>query len=218
VLYRSKNDTLPDFSKEDGSRTEVFFDVRSTHFLDSSLKWMKLEPVPQRQTYFLVTVLLLFQFMGSLTAENISPTAYHSLCEIFCNLYTAKFDFWNTLYPHHQGSDFSTIYIRSTDSPLASVNGKSPGHDNGRFPEEIRFVKFSSIVWTHDSKGFFYHVFFLDLLHHLRAMIMLTLDFCLSALSRPRVPWPCHRRYCWDRNAGRPERNDLLSSNWDIPM
>lgn len=52
------------------------------------------------------------------------------------------------------GSDFSTVYVRPTDSPLASklVNG----HDTGRLPEEIHFVKFSSITWTPDSKGFFY--------------------------------------------------------------
>lgn len=55
-----------------------------------------------------------------------------------------------------QGSDFSKIYVRSTDSPLATKldNGK----DDGRLPEELHFVKFSSISWTTDSKGFFYQV------------------------------------------------------------
>lgn len=31
-------------------------------------------------------------------------------------------------------------------------------HDDGRLPDEVRFVKFSSVTWTHDSKGFFYQV------------------------------------------------------------
>lgn len=49
--------------------------------------------------------------------------------------------------------------MRPSDRPLASTSdGQKPEHHDGRLPEEIRFVKFSSIVWTHDSKGFFYHV------------------------------------------------------------
>lgn len=30
--------------------------------------------------------------------------------------------------------------------------------DQGRLPEEIKYVKFSAICWTPDSKGFFYQV------------------------------------------------------------
>ena len=56
-----------------------------------------------------------------------------------------------------QGSDFSTIYVRPTTSPLAPGNG-SHGNDDGRFPDEVKYVKFSSISWTRDSKGFFYQV------------------------------------------------------------
>ncbi|KAI0346955.1 hypothetical protein BDW22DRAFT_1321836 [Trametopsis cervina] len=55
------------------------------------------------------------------------------------------------------GSDFFTVYIRPTSAPLARVhNTTQVSHDNGRLPDEIRFIKFSSITWTHDSKGFFY--------------------------------------------------------------
>ncbi|KAF9224006.1 hypothetical protein BS17DRAFT_795584 [Gyrodon lividus] len=57
------------------------------------------------------------------------------------------------------GSDFCTVYIRETSKPLAAVNGKRVDHHESRLTEEIRFVKFSSIVWTHDSKGFFYQRF-----------------------------------------------------------
>ncbi|OSD01749.1 hypothetical protein PYCCODRAFT_1368709 [Trametes coccinea BRFM310] len=57
------------------------------------------------------------------------------------------------------GSDFFTIYVRPTSAPLASVNGSKVSHDDQRLPEEIRFVKFSGISWTHDSKGFFYQRF-----------------------------------------------------------
>jgi prolyl oligopeptidase len=41
---------------------------------------------------------------------------------------------------------------------LAEVDGVRPEHHDKRLPDEIRFVKFSSITWTHDSKGFFYQV------------------------------------------------------------
>ncbi|KAF9004715.1 prolyl oligopeptidase [Cyathus striatus] len=54
----------------------------------------------------------------------------------------------------YSGSDFSTIYIRPTGSPLAPHS--CTDHNDGRLPEEIQHVKFSGITWTHDSKGFFY--------------------------------------------------------------
>ncbi|KAF8548935.1 hypothetical protein OG21DRAFT_1422158 [Imleria badia] len=57
------------------------------------------------------------------------------------------------------GSDFCTIYIRETSKPLAAVDGKHVDHDESRLSDEIRFVKFSSISWTHDSKGFLYQRF-----------------------------------------------------------
>ncbi|KAL5527147.1 hypothetical protein ACEPAG_5938 [Sanghuangporus baumii] len=54
------------------------------------------------------------------------------------------------------GSDFCTIYVRRTDSPFVDKKQRELSSDPGRFSDEIRFVKFSSIVWTKDSKGFFY--------------------------------------------------------------
>ncbi|KAF8803935.1 hypothetical protein BYT27DRAFT_7259917 [Phlegmacium glaucopus] len=51
------------------------------------------------------------------------------------------------------GSDFINIFVRSTDSPLTKDEG---GHDSGRLPDELKFVKFSTITWSPDSKGFFY--------------------------------------------------------------
>jgi hypothetical protein len=53
-----------------------------------------------------------------------------------------------------QGSDFTSIYIRSTEHPLISAE------EDIRLPDELLFVKFSSIAWTHDNKGFFYQVRF----------------------------------------------------------
>ncbi|KAF8966430.1 prolyl oligopeptidase [Flammula alnicola] len=52
------------------------------------------------------------------------------------------------------GSDFISIFVRKTDSPFTEE--VDPKNDRGRLPEEIKFVKFSAIAWTPDSKGFFY--------------------------------------------------------------
>ncbi|GAA5855758.1 hypothetical protein JCM8547_001672 [Rhodosporidiobolus lusitaniae] len=56
------------------------------------------------------------------------------------------------------GSDWSTLYVRPTSSPHSP--SQPIGTDEGRLPEdELRFVKFSGIGWTADSKGFFYQRF-----------------------------------------------------------
>ncbi|KAH8102803.1 prolyl oligopeptidase [Phellopilus nigrolimitatus] len=54
------------------------------------------------------------------------------------------------------GSDFCTIYVRRTSAPFVDKKQRELSSDPGRFAEELRFVKFSSITWTKDSKGFFY--------------------------------------------------------------
>ena len=56
------------------------------------------------------------------------------------------------------GSDWNTIYIRPTSSPHLST--QTVGSDQGRLEDDVlRFVKFSGIGWTADSKGFFYQRF-----------------------------------------------------------
>ncbi|KAH8092482.1 prolyl oligopeptidase [Cristinia sonorae] len=59
----------------------------------------------------------------------------------------------------HGGSDFSNVYVRPTSAPLAAVDGKKVSHDEGRLQDELKFVKFTSLTWTHDNKGFFYQRF-----------------------------------------------------------
>ncbi|GAA5902303.1 hypothetical protein JCM6882_000496 [Rhodosporidiobolus microsporus] len=56
------------------------------------------------------------------------------------------------------GSDWSTLYVRPTSSPHSPT--QEVGKDEGRLEtDELRFVKFSGIGWTADSKGFFYQRF-----------------------------------------------------------
>ncbi|KAH7107918.1 prolyl oligopeptidase [Auriculariales sp. MPI-PUGE-AT-0066] len=60
-------------------------------------------------------------------------------------------------YFAYAGSDFQTIYVRQTDSPLCkNEDGSVPDFKQGQLEDEICFVKFSRIAWTADSKGFFY--------------------------------------------------------------
>ncbi|KAG5649915.1 hypothetical protein H0H81_001511 [Sphagnurus paluster] len=51
----------------------------------------------------------------------------------------------------YSGSDFVTVFVRSTDCPLSDVN-----KDDQRLSDVIEYVKFSSVKWSKDSKGFFY--------------------------------------------------------------
>ncbi|KDR68475.1 hypothetical protein GALMADRAFT_78538 [Galerina marginata CBS 339.88] len=54
----------------------------------------------------------------------------------------------------HLGGDYSTIYVRSTSSPLSQAS-VAQGVD-GRLSDEVKWFKFSTIIWTKDSKGFLY--------------------------------------------------------------
>lgn len=53
------------------------------------------------------------------------------------------------------GSDWFKVYFRSTDSPLRE-GGEHQDGGNGRLPDVLEHVKFSSIAWTHDDSGIFY--------------------------------------------------------------
>ncbi|GLB33294.1 putative prolyl oligopeptidase [Lyophyllum shimeji] len=55
----------------------------------------------------------------------------------------------------YSGSDFVTIFLRATDSPLSEA-AKASGKDDNRMSDVIEYVKFSTIKWSKDSKGFFY--------------------------------------------------------------
>nr|QKM76213.1 prolyl oligopeptidase [Lepiota venenata] len=57
----------------------------------------------------------------------------------------------------HLGGDFSTIYIRPTSAPLSQAT--TIEDDKGRFQDEVKRFKFSSVTWTKDSKGFLYQRF-----------------------------------------------------------
>ncbi|KAG8952602.1 hypothetical protein FRC04_003963 [Tulasnella sp. 424] len=57
------------------------------------------------------------------------------------------------------GSDFFTIYVRESSKPFNKRHEGGFLTDPDRLPDIIRFVKLSSIVWTHESKGFFYQRF-----------------------------------------------------------
>jgi dTDP-4-dehydrorhamnose 3,5-epimerase-like enzyme len=82
-----------------------------------------------------------------------------------------------------QGSDFSTIFIRLTENPLSRVN-KTSGTEDGRLKDEIHYVKFSSITWTRDSKGFFYQVIRKSAFDHFMLMQFFFLNIALSRQRR----------------------------------
>ncbi|KAM0746501.1 hypothetical protein T439DRAFT_344226 [Meredithblackwellia eburnea MCA 4105] len=65
---------------------------------------------------------------------------------------------WYAYALSRSGSDWSTIYVRSTDKPHDP--NQEVGKDEGRLEKDVlRFIKFSGIGWTKDSKGFFYQRF-----------------------------------------------------------
>lgn len=112
VLYRSKDERLPDFSqKDDGPGGEVFFDPNLLSKDGTSA--------------FAVTA---FSPDGKYFAYGISVA----------------------------GSDSFTIYVRKTTEPFRQEGDDRPDHQAS---DILRYVKFSSIEWTYDNKGFFYQRF-----------------------------------------------------------
>ncbi|KAG6809347.1 hypothetical protein H0H92_000596 [Tricholoma furcatifolium] len=129
VMYRSKGKALPDFSQGSSSDEEVFFDVRH---LRSHLKRRSINGHN-------------FQ-INLLTSDGTAALSIYDFSD--CGKYFA----YGIAY---SGSDFSTIFVRSTDSPLSEAS-KAAGKDDERFSDVIEHVKFSSVKWSKDSKGFFY--------------------------------------------------------------
>ncbi|BGP47335.1 hypothetical protein JCM10450v2_003187 [Rhodotorula kratochvilovae] len=64
---------------------------------------------------------------------------------------------WFAYALSRSGSDWNTIYVRPTSAPHDPK--QEVGKDEGRLDEVLRFVKFSGIGWSKDSKGFFYQRF-----------------------------------------------------------
>lgn len=59
---------------------------------------------------------------------------------------------WYAYALSRSGSDWSTVYVRSTDAPHDP--DQPVGKDEGRLEHDVlRFVKFSGIGWLKDSKG-----------------------------------------------------------------
>ena len=53
------------------------------------------------------------------------------------------------------GSDSFTIYVRKATEPFRQEGNDQPEHHAS---DTLRYIKFSSIEWTYDNKGFFYQV------------------------------------------------------------
>ncbi|KIM76502.1 hypothetical protein PILCRDRAFT_12740 [Piloderma croceum F 1598] len=56
----------------------------------------------------------------------------------------------------NEGSNFATVYVRPPNFPLSQAT-RAEGEDD-RFPDEVKWTKFSAITWSADSKGFLYQV------------------------------------------------------------
>lgn len=147
-MYRSKDGTLPKFDvsgshgPEDAG--EIFFDVSvliAPHRISKGTAQLALNPHSDSPPSDSQPNLLTEDGTGALSATAFSK----------CGKY---FAYGVSL----SGSDFFTIYVRSTDSPFSSRPEKGLADTTGRLDEVVRYCKFSGITWTHDSKGFFYQV------------------------------------------------------------
>ncbi|KAH7907477.1 prolyl oligopeptidase [Hygrophoropsis aurantiaca] len=111
VIYRSKDDTLPNLANVDGPGGEVFFDPN---------------------------------MLSTDGTAALAATAFSRSGKYFAYGISLS------------GSDFFTVYVRSTEKPLAQLGEERADHNTDRLEEEVRFVKFSGISWDHGSNGFFY--------------------------------------------------------------
>ena len=160
VIYRSRDGNLPSMSNEEGPGGEVFFDVRrglvsTAHGTDvyAPPPLFARSHVSISPTSSLRTAQLLSRLLRSRATANTLRTVYPAL-------YVRMFLRASLHYQRdiRQGSDFYTVYVRPTSAPLASQGEAQVSHDDERLQDEVRFVKFSSISWSHDSQGFFYQV------------------------------------------------------------
>lgn len=149
MLYRSKDKTLPDFSKG-GLGGEIYFDVCTELMIQRRGQ-------DEGHVFFSLTYSPAMELQPSVHLRfptQASTMHMASRCRQVSFLLSCTNHHRRT--NAHQGSDFCTIYVRRTSDPLAP--GGDVDHHSKRFSEGIRFVKFSGITWTHDSKGFFYQV------------------------------------------------------------
>jgi prolyl oligopeptidase len=193
ALYRSRDRTLPDFSKMKDSDFQVFFDVSVDHCPSSA--WI---------IGFIVAECFVFWWNSvNVEPQYVKMRQIHGLCRLpICECYISSRskDNCSRLV---KGSDFKTVYIRYSNSPFT----KGCDHDNdpGRLSEEIRYVKFCSICWSPDSSGIFYQVWPPN--YNAQSAILTP----MAALSWTwlSIPWD----WCkfW---GGWRWRHDLLSSSW----
>jgi len=153
VIYRTLGTELPDFSKPDIEQ-EVFFDVRAGSRSHYHFRKLTEDPPISKSN------LLSEDKTASLQVTSFSDDGKYFAYAVSRSvswIASSRCPVFGT--DEHQGSDFSTIYVRSTDSPFRiGEDGKAPDFREGQFQDELRFVKFSGISWTPDSKGFFYGV------------------------------------------------------------
>ncbi|CAA7259570.1 unnamed protein product [Cyclocybe aegerita] len=142
AMYRSIDSKLPDFANVKGSGGDIFFDVGLVFPPAFSLPLMLSTSEAQCS--------LLGRNCFASHLQNVELRKVFRIWHfVFLNDLKATLGLAGI-----QGSDCMTIYVRPSDSPLnKEVDMKN---DTGRFPEEIKFVKFSSITWTPGSEGFFY--------------------------------------------------------------
>ena len=155
------DEKLPDFTGREDGAGEIFFDV-------SAIK-------PSRSVFYKSRQPNVLSADGT---ASITATAFSKDGQYF------------SYGISRSGSDFFTIYVRKSSDPFRAVGDKRPDIDDGVL-DVIRYVKFSSIVWTHDNKGFFYQVCGYSSIYSLPNPRTLGL-----AVSGSEATWRCQNRCC----------------------